>query len=164
VRGQRAEFQNSQANPSTESIRLRIPKVASQAEARENGTHLIGPYDQEATTSHSNYSAKTKSSVSTETKSPGYAPASASILFPAFRFAAERRDSLGRRKDSRPPAVKLYLGRCPRLSTVTSRLNRPCRDSRSLHSRLRTVRAISARANRMFPLLAPRKSRYRKDA
>jgi hypothetical protein len=27
--------------------------------------------------------------------------------------------SLDRRKDSRPPAVKLYLGRCPRLSTVT---------------------------------------------
>src|SRR4030095_12235683 len=34
---------------------------------------------------------------------------------------------------------KLYLGRCPRLSTVTSRLNRPCRDSRSLQSRLRTA-------------------------
>ena len=26
----------------TETIRLRIPKVASQAEAREDGTHLIG--------------------------------------------------------------------------------------------------------------------------
>src|SRR6266536_5726579 len=47
--------------------------------------------------------------------------------------------SLDQRKDSRPPTVKLYLGRCPRLSTVTSRLNRPCRDSQSLHSRLRTV-------------------------
>ena len=41
-----------------------------------------------------------------KTKSPAYAPASASSLFPAFRFAAERRDSLDRRKDSRPPAVK----------------------------------------------------------
>jgi hypothetical protein len=30
------------ANPLTETIRLRIPKVASQAEAREDGTHLIG--------------------------------------------------------------------------------------------------------------------------
>src|SRR5207249_9832653 len=38
------------------------------------------------------------------------------------------------------------------------------RDSQSLHSRLRTVRAISARASRMFPLSAPRKPRYRKDA
>ena len=47
--------------------------------------------------------------------------------------------SLDRRKDSRPPAVKLYLGPCPRRSTVTSRLYRPCRDSQSLHSRLRTV-------------------------
>ena len=40
-RGQRASF-NSETNSLTESIRLRIPKVASQAEARENGTHLIG--------------------------------------------------------------------------------------------------------------------------
>jgi hypothetical protein len=32
----------------------------------------------------------------TKTESSAYAPASASILFPAFRFAAERRDSLDR--------------------------------------------------------------------
>ena len=31
-------------------------------------------------------------SVFTKTESPAYAPASASILFPGFRFAAERRD------------------------------------------------------------------------
>ena len=30
------------ANLLTETTRLRIPKVASQAEAREDGTHLIG--------------------------------------------------------------------------------------------------------------------------
>ena len=43
----------------------------------------------------------------TKTESPAYAPASASILFPGFRFAAERRDSLDRfAKSSRPPAVK----------------------------------------------------------
>ena len=40
-RGQRASF-NSETNSLTESIRLRIPKVASQAEVRENGAHLIG--------------------------------------------------------------------------------------------------------------------------
>src|SRR5437660_722865 len=40
-RGKRASF-NSKANRLTESIRLRIPKVASQAEAGEDGTHLIG--------------------------------------------------------------------------------------------------------------------------
>jgi hypothetical protein len=39
--GQRASF-NSEADSLTESIRLRIPKVAFQAEAGENGTHLIG--------------------------------------------------------------------------------------------------------------------------
>jgi len=31
-------------------------------------------------------------SVFTKTELPAYAPASASILFPGFRFAAERRD------------------------------------------------------------------------
>jgi hypothetical protein len=48
----------------TETIRLRILKIASQAEAREDGTRRIGLYDQEATTPHSNYGAKTKSSYS----------------------------------------------------------------------------------------------------
>jgi hypothetical protein len=42
-------------------------------------------------------------------KYPAYAPASASILFPAFRFLAERRDSLVRfaSSRSRTPAVML---------------------------------------------------------
>lgn len=34
-------------------------------------------------------------SVSTKTESPAYAPASSSKMFPGFRFAAERHDSLG---------------------------------------------------------------------
>ena len=45
-----------------------------------------------------------------QTESPTYAPASASILFPGFQFAAERRDfPRPTRKTSRPPAVKLRL-------------------------------------------------------
>ena len=82
---------------------------------------------------------------STSSRFPAYAPASASILFPAFRFAAERRDSLVRLKlvrcphslaptlvalpsmslgpplhspASRTPAVLLYLGILPMRSTV----------------------------------------------
>jgi hypothetical protein len=45
-------------------------------------------------------------------KTPAYAPASASILFPGFRFAAERRDSLVRfaSSRSRTPAVLLSNG------------------------------------------------------
>jgi hypothetical protein len=45
-------------------------------------------------------------------KTPAYAPASASILCPAFRFAAERRDSLVRfaSSRSRTPAVLLCNG------------------------------------------------------
>ena len=41
---------------------------------------------------------------------PAYAPASPSILFPLFRFAAERRDSLVRftSSRSRPPAVLFF--------------------------------------------------------
>jgi hypothetical protein len=45
-------------------------------------------------------------------RTPAYAPASASILFPAFRFAAQRRDSLVRfaSSRSRTPAELLFNG------------------------------------------------------
>src|SRR4029434_4903971 len=36
-------------------------------------------------------------------------------------------DYMGSRAHRSNCSGKLYLGRCPRLSTVTSRLNRPCR-------------------------------------
>src|ERR1700693_5206630 len=56
-------------------------------------------------------------SVSTKTESPAYAPASSSKMFPGFRFAAERHDSLERLAKKLTPSRRKVRA-CEPLSSV----------------------------------------------